>query len=253
MSRSVIALYDTRAEAEVARARLFSQVRTEQVQILARSDASKLDQMELSAQDARTYREALDEGSVLLIAEVASSEDGERIVGLLQEAAAGAADPERLGQRLDNAVPGSAVVDEVRIPQAQEALRIGKREVVQGGAKVRSFTREQPVHEDVRLREEQIEAETRPGGRQLTLEEVQAAGLLKDRVVEVSAMREEPVITKNAVVREEVVLKKVISERVETIHETLRHTEVEVEELPGDRSARESSVPRGLRGIPQTR
>ena len=45
-------------------------------------------------------------------------------------------------------------------------------------------------------------------------------------------MREEPVVTKIAVVREEVIVRKTMQERTETIRDTVRQTEVEVEDLP---------------------
>jgi stress response protein YsnF len=51
-------------------------------------------------------------------------------------------------------------------------------------------------------------------------------------VFEVAEMREEPVVTKTAVVREEVIIRKRISEHVETVGDTVRHTEIEVEDLP---------------------
>ena len=54
--------------------------------------------------------------------------------------------------------------------------------------------------------------ESRAPARRLTDEEVQAGGLLKDRVIEVvEKMREEPVISREVVVREEVVIRKTAS------------------------------------------
>ena len=99
-----------------------------------------------------------------------------------------------------------------------------------------SFVQEREAAEHVSLRDEQLDASRRPVERRLSDDDVRAAGLLKDRVIEVSEMREEPVISKTAVVREEVVLTKNVTEQVETIRDTVRHTEVEVEELTDGRA-----------------
>ena len=74
--------------------------------------------------------------------------------------------------------------------------------------------------------------ESRAPARRLSEAEVEAGGLLKNRVIEVVEMREEPVISKEVVVREEVIIRKTVDERIETIDDTVRRTEVEVEELP---------------------
>jgi stress response protein YsnF len=240
----VTAFYDTRAEAETAKARLTTEANSENVRILTSDTVAELETMKIDGDDARAYREELKTGAVLLIAEIPSGEDPDRIVRLLKESAQGAlAEPAKQSvsarSRSDgpsyggSRSPGEPVLDEARLPIVQEELRIGKREVARGGAKVRSFAKEELVEEDVTLREEHLEPQTRPADRRLTVEEVQSAGLLKDRVIEVSEMREEPVVTKEAFVREEVILKKAVSERTETIRETVRHTEIDVEELPG--------------------
>ena len=74
--------------------------------------------------------------------------------------------------------------------------------------------------------------ESRAPARRLSQEEVEAGGLLKNRVIEVVEMREEPVISKEVVIREEVIIRKTVNERVETVDDTVRRTEVEIEELP---------------------
>jgi hypothetical protein len=50
----------------------------------------------------------------------------------------------------------STTVAEEHIPIVEEQLRVGKREVSRGGARVRSYVREVPVHEQVSLREEHV-------------------------------------------------------------------------------------------------
>jgi uncharacterized protein (TIGR02271 family) len=131
----------------------------------------------------------------------------------------------------------AAPVEEEQIPVVSEELRIGKREVARGGARVRSFTREEPVEQNVTLNDEVVEVEGRPSERRLSDDEIEAGGLFKERVFEIAEMREEPVVTKVAVVREELIVRKTIKERTETIRDTVRHTEVEVEDLPAEEPA----------------
>jgi stress response protein YsnF len=50
-------------------------------------------------------------------------------------------------------------------------------------------------------------------------------------------MREEPVITKEAFVREEVIVRKTVQERTETVRDTVRRTDFELEELSEQRGS----------------
>jgi stress response protein YsnF len=120
---------------------------------------------------------------------------------------------------------------EERVPVVEEELRIGTRSVLRGGARVHSYVEEVPVVEEIELFEEQTRVERRPVNRRLTEEEIVASGLLQDRVVEVTQMREEAVLTKQAFVREELVVKKTVERRVEQVRDTVRRTAVEVERL----------------------
>lgn len=146
--------------------------------------------------------------------------------------------------RVEPEVPAAAAVgapeaanpcagaEEERIPLVEEELRIGNRQVVGGGARVRSFIRETPAEEQVQLREEVIDVENRPCERHLTESDTEAGGLFKERTFEIAAMREEPVVTKSAMVREEVIVSKRVKERTETIRDSVRRTEIEIEDLP---------------------
>jgi stress response protein YsnF len=240
MSRLVTALYDSRAQAETARARLAAELQADNMRIVGKDAAAAVDTFKFSSKDAVHYRDELKRGGILLVAHVPSGQDPQRIVDLLESTTAGNA------ARGQHANPENRLLDEVRIPQASEELRIGTRAVERGGARVRSFTREAPASEAVALRDEHVEIDSRSADRRLTEEEVISAGLLKDRVIEVSEMREEPVITKAAVVREEILLRKNVTERVETVHETLRHTEIDVDELPPREAGRQQAAIGGL-------
>lgn len=242
MARTVTALYDSRAEAETACGRLAAEVNAGQVRIIGRDTIGALDTLKLAPGDTNTYREELSRGGFLLVAEVAEGQNPERIIRVLEGApgadrsfAAAASHrpaPQPLAASAGDTGPPGSTIEEARIPQVQEELRIDKRQVERGGARVRSVVRERPTEEQVSLREEHVDVENRPAERRLTAADVEAGGLLKERVFEVSEVREEPVVSKEAIVREEVIVKKTVSERVETIRDTVRHTEVEVEELP---------------------
>jgi len=115
--------------------------------------------------------------------------------------------------------------DEV-IPVAEEELRVGKRDVSHGRVRVRSYVVETPVNEAVNLREESVTVERRPVDRPLTTDDA----LFQDRTIEVEEHAEEAVVAKEARVREELVIRKDVGERTETISDTVRRTEVEIDD-----------------------
>ncbi|NNM76776.1 YsnF/AvaK domain-containing protein [Sphingomonas sp. ID1715] len=130
------------------------------------------------------------------------------------------------GNHLGATASGSA--EEERIPIVNEELRVGKREVERGGARVRSYVRETPVHEQVNLREEHVEVERRPVSGDYR-EGAFGGDVFRDREIEMTERAEEAVVSKEARVQEELVVRKTAEERTETIDETVRHTEVDVD------------------------
>jgi stress response protein YsnF len=261
MSRTVTALYDTRQEAEAARQRLASALDVERVNVIDQNSGGggqPLGNVYLSDDDRHAYGEGLRRGGFLLCAEVESGEDHDRIIQLLEESSSvdleerqqgwksegwqafsGAPTPEaEAGTTGEGLTASGNIVEEQRIPIVEEELRVGKREVTRGGARVRSYVREVPVEEQVTLREEHVSVERRPvqqqQGAQSTRNE---EDLLQDREIEMRETSEEAVVQKVANVREELVVRKTAEERTEQVSDTVRHTEVEVEEGAGDRSA----------------
>ena len=116
---------------------------------------------------------------------------------------------------------GSAQTQDVHA--ADGLLRSGEAQLISGGARVDLAGLQQPRGE--------AEQAPLPQGRSLSEEEIAAGGFFQERVIEVAATREEPVVEKEVVVREEVVLRKETAERVETIQDTVRRTEVDVDEV----------------------
>ena len=299
MSRTVTALYESRAEAETARARLVSEVKTQSTRIIAKDTAAAVDTLKIDPANTQAYRDAIRQGCHLLVAEIEAGQDPKRVISALEQAVGSGAgerdapsqeaaaygvtaEVEEAPVQLRTAEPPAqqrfeeprveqpkvqqpivqqpqvaeraeprpiqpaqaTPVEEERIPLVQEELRIDRRQVSRGGARVRSVIRETPAEEHVQLTAEHVDVENRPSERRLSLEEVKSGGLLKERIFEIREMREEPVITKEAFVREEVIVRKTVQERTETVRDTVRRTEVEVEELP----ARSDESRRGFFG-----
>lgn len=119
----------------------------------------------------------------------------------------------------------------------EERLRVGKREVAAGAVRIRSYIVERPVEEKITLHEERVGIERRPVDRPVNPGEMAA---FEERTIEARATSEEAVVSKEARVVEEIGLKKEATDRVETVHDKLRKTEVEIE---GDAAGRTGSLP----------
>lgn len=118
--------------------------------------------------------------------------------------------------------------DNRSIPVVQEELEVGKRTVQRGGVRVFNRVVEQPVEEQVTLREEHVRVDRHATDRPATQADLQGG-----EVIEVTEMAEEPVVGKRSRVVEEVTVGKETTQRTETIRDTVRHTDVEVEQLHG--------------------
>jgi len=125
---------------------------------------------------------------------------------------------------------------EERMPLVEEQLRVGKRQVIEGRVRIRSYVVETPVTETVHLRDERVEVERRPVDRPLTGD---GADPFREREIEATEMHEEPVVSKDARVREELVLHKSVKERDETVKDTVRRTEIH-EDRSDDTSTRDT-------------
>jgi uncharacterized protein (TIGR02271 family) len=132
------------------------------------------------------------------------------------------------------ATTGSVQGDEA-IPVIEERLRIGKRDVNRGRVRVRSYVVETPVQEQVTLHEERVEVERRAVDRPVE----DADRLFQERTIEATESTEEAVVAKEARVKEELVVRKTAEERTETVSDTVRRTEVEVDD---DRTAAKTSA-----------
>ena len=117
------------------------------------------------------------------------------------------------------------------IPVIEEDIRVGKREVPTGGVRIRSRIVEKPVEENVRLREEHIHVERKKVDRPATEEELRN---FKTGTTEFTEHAEIPDVQKRSKVVEEVKLSKDVEHRDETVHDSVRKTEVAVEDIDSD-------------------
>jgi uncharacterized protein (TIGR02271 family) len=249
--RTITALYDSREHAEAARSQLAAVgVEPSAVQITS-SDAGasatqpdghdrgffqSLKDFFMPDEDRQAYSEGVRRGGYLLTARVDEGR-ADAVCRILDDS--GAIDFDERQQQWRS--EGWSGRDEA-IPVVEEQLRVGKREVERGGVRVRSYVEETPVEEAVSLRSEHVEIERRPVDERLSA--ANADELFEERTIELTERGEEAVVAKEAVVREEIGIRKEVNQRTETISDTVRHTEVDVDDT------RASDDRRGLAGEP---
>ncbi len=115
------------------------------------------------------------------------------------------------------------------IPIIEEKVNIGKRTIeTGGGVRVKKTVVEQPVEETINLKEEHVTV-----NRKTVDKPVQEGDLasFKEGTIELTESAEVPVVSKVAKVVEEVTIGKEVEEREQVIKETVRKTEVDVEDL----------------------
>src|SRR5918997_1767764 len=93
----------------------------------------------------------------------------------------------------------------------------------------------------VRLREERVNVERRPVNRPVSEADLAA---FREGTIELRERSEEAVVDKTARVVEEVAINKEVGERTETVRETVRKTDVDVDENVGTRARRATATGR---------
>jgi uncharacterized protein (TIGR02271 family) len=128
--------------------------------------------------------------------------------------------------RTDTGLAGRTGTGDEVIPVVEEELQIGKREVQRGRVRIHSHVVERPVEEQVSLRQESVSVERRPASGQSAL----SGDPFQERTIEVEERSEEAVVSKQARVKEELVVRKDVEEHNQTVSDTVRRDEVEVED-----------------------
>ncbi|MDF3076679.1 MAG: hypothetical protein K0S09_568 [Sphingobacteriaceae bacterium] len=127
---------------------------------------------------------------------------------------------------------------ENKIQVMEEDLDVSKRNVQSGGVRIESRIREEEVQEDINLKSEHVNIERNPVNRPATEADLEN---MDDVDMELRTHEEVPVVHKDARVVEEISLNKTVEENDETIHDTVRKTEVDIDRIDSDDDA-ESDV-----------
>lgn len=122
-------------------------------------------------------------------------------------------------------------------PVIREELQVGREEVETGGVRARTRLVEEEVSKDIRLRDETIRVEHESVDRPARAEDI------KEEEIELHEYDEVPVVHKEARVVEEISLNKEVTERDETIRDTVRNTEVDLDRQDEVRARGEGSDP----------
>jgi uncharacterized protein (TIGR02271 family) len=243
---------------------------------------SGLTRLGLGDDDAHTYAEGLKRGGTIVSVEADDREAGHAVAVLKRMGAAEidkraaewrgqgwtGFDASSVGDAFESYTGGGQDAaagregtervrgDEIAVPVVEERLEVGKREVARGGVRVERRVTETPVEEDVRLRDERVRVERLSTDYTFHGNESDA---FKEAMIEIRESHEELVVNKKPRVVEEVHIGKEVEEHTETVRETLRRGEVEVEPLgPGrahgaSAAATDEAGPQTGRGRPDDR
>jgi len=205
---------------------------------------AQLTDMGVPMVEARTYTEGVHQGKALVMVQASDAwaERGLEIMQRSHPANGGgrAAQQSQMARARVTLYPVSqsttsarrerADQDTMTIPVVEEEIAVGKRQVERGKARIHSRVEERPVEETVRLHEEKVIVDRHPVDRPATDADLKAA---EERTIELTETAEEPVVSKRARVVEEVTVRKEAREHTETVRDTVRHKDVNVEEVGG--------------------
>ena len=191
---------------------------------------------------SRNYTDAASDTEAILTVQADSSERASQAAEILDRNGAIDVD-ERAAQYRSNyaqtsGTTGTATENEVAIPIIEEELQVGKREVERGGARIRSRVIEKPIEETLRLREEHIVVNRHSVNRAVTDSDLTN---FKEGEIELTEHAEEAVVAKQARVVEEVTVGKQVEEREQVVSDTVRRTDVEVEEFDENSNTRRAN------------
>lgn len=200
---------------------------------------SQLTSAGVEADEAREYASSVSSGDVLVVAQAEDAQTDEA-VAVMNRYYTGSGDAQYAAGE-GGTTQTVADTGETRLAVAEEQLMVGKREVSRGGVRVRSVVTERPVEQQVTLRDETIKVERRPVNRAPTDTDT---NVFNEQAFELTETDEEAVVAKETRVIEEVVIGKTTEQRTETVRDTVRRSDVEVEELGSSYGETLASDPR---------
>jgi stress response protein YsnF len=176
-------------------------------------------------EDCHLYAESLGRGHAVLLIRCDAGEH-DRMLQLIQGYHPIDIDEHAAKWRESGWSGRAAGSEEQVIPVYEEKLRVGKRVVERSGVRVRVYTVAEPVEEGVTLRRERVEVQRRPVDRPVGSTHSDA---FQERTIDVQTRQEEPVISKEAQIKEEIVVRKEADQKNQTVGDSVRRTQVEVE------------------------
>jgi uncharacterized protein (TIGR02271 family) len=238
--RTAIGLYDDQAAAQRAIAALTSSgFARNNIDILTlddRDDEPKLKRLgqNIPQPDINVYLEGVRRGGALITVS-APDADAARAAEILKrtgtvdiDAKAAELSKTNSNMQLRAYAPTDPVIEVV-----EESLEVGKRQVERGRMRLYSKVSERDVAKDISLRDETISVQRRAVDRPVSAAD---ASLFQERSFEMTETDEEAVVSKSARVVEEVVLTKELVDQMQTVHGTVRRTDVGIERLPAIQS-----------------
>jgi uncharacterized protein (TIGR02271 family) len=192
------------------------------------SATSMLSSIGVPRADAQHYEEALHRGHALVSASTSDQRIDEAVDIMSHHKILDIHEQMRSWNTADDKKRSLQSGEEATLPVIEEEIRVGKREVERGGVRVRAHVTETPVDETVNLREEHVEVERHPVNRPAGQGDIDK---LRDQTIEVRESGEEAIVSKEARVVEEVVVRKDVDTRQEHIRDTVRRTDVDVEQM----------------------
>lgn len=197
--------------------------------------------------DAERYSKVAQGSNAIVTVHAQSSDEAERAADILDDC--GAIDVDERAAQYGSVSSGRSESTgqrrETTIPRVQENLEVGKRTEERGGVRVRSRIVERPVEEHVRLREEHVNVERQAVNRPVSMDD---ARNFQEKEIELTERTEVPVVNKEARVVEEIRVSKDVTERDETIHDTVRNTEVDIDKIDETDKNRRSGTDLNERG-----
>ena len=187
---------------------------------------SSLAELNVPERDIQRLLDGISSGGAVLSVQ-ALSEHADKVESIF-EAHAAKIDEVTLDDDMSGQALPLAAAAATSIPIIEEELNVGKRTVDAGGVRVYRRIVEIPVEEQVSLHEEHAFVDRRPVDRAVTDADLLSQG---ERVIELTETTQQVVVGKEARVIEEVRVGKEGVDRTETVVDSVRHTEVEVEEV----------------------
>jgi uncharacterized protein (TIGR02271 family) len=132
--------------------------------------------------------------------------------------------------RHTTSAPQSTPSGEKTIQLKEESVQVGKREVEAGGVRLRKVVRTEVVNQPVTLEREELVVERVPASGK------PASGGFDEQEIYVPLRREEAVVDKNTRVREEVRVGKRTETERQTVSETVRREDIEIDKQGGSSS-----------------